>query len=70
VEAIFKECDGDLKKFASATPKIGSKICFCFEPFFLSFQIEKIEFLMARVRELSTDWMSIDHQNIMRDVPN
>ena len=24
VETIYKECDGDLKKFASATPKIGS----------------------------------------------
>jgi hypothetical protein len=61
VDTIYKECDGDLKKFSNLTPKIGSSECFCYEPFFLSFQVEKIEFLMTRVKELSTDWLSIDH---------
>jgi hypothetical protein len=47
LDDLFKECDGDLRKFAKISAKVKPKDeCFCSDAFEIGWQQEKVVFLM------------------------
>jgi hypothetical protein len=59
---IYKDCEGDLKKFAEISPKVKPKEeSFCSDAFEIGWMQEKVVFLMQKIKELTRDWISVDH---------